>query len=48
MRSYPQYIDGKDVEGDRWTYVVRASAMLRDIDSAFNLKRALELGRRPS
>jgi acyl-CoA reductase-like NAD-dependent aldehyde dehydrogenase len=45
MRSYPQYIDGKDVEGDRWTYVVRASAMLRDTDAAFNLKRALELGR---
>lgn len=45
MRSYLQYIDGKDVGGDRWTYVVRASAMLRDIDGAFNLKRALELGR---
>ena len=45
MRSYTQYIDGKDVEGDRWTYVVRASAMLRDTDAAFNLKRALELGR---
>ncbi|MEU6063957.1 MULTISPECIES: aldehyde dehydrogenase family protein [Streptomyces] len=45
MRSYPQYIDGKDVDGQRWTYVVRASAMLRDVDSAFNLKRGLELGR---
>jgi acyl-CoA reductase-like NAD-dependent aldehyde dehydrogenase len=45
MRSYLQYIDGKDVEGERWTYVVRASAMMRDTDAAFNLKRALELGR---
>jgi acyl-CoA reductase-like NAD-dependent aldehyde dehydrogenase len=45
MRSYPLYIDGKDVDGDRWTYVVRASALLRDTDAAFNLKRALELGR---
>lgn len=45
MKSYAQYIDGKDVEGERWTYVVRASALLRDVKAAFNLKRALELGR---
>jgi acyl-CoA reductase-like NAD-dependent aldehyde dehydrogenase len=45
MRTYLQYIDGEDVEGARWTYVVRASAMLRDIDDTFNMKRALELGR---
>jgi acyl-CoA reductase-like NAD-dependent aldehyde dehydrogenase len=45
MRSYSLYIDGKDVEGDRWTYVVRASALLRDTRAAFKLKRALELGR---
>ncbi|MFI0235894.1 aldehyde dehydrogenase family protein [Streptomyces sp. NPDC016845] len=45
MISYTQYIDGKDVEGQRWTYVLRASALLRDVDSAFNLKRGLELGR---
>jgi acyl-CoA reductase-like NAD-dependent aldehyde dehydrogenase len=45
MRSYSLYIDGKDVEGARWTYVVRASAFLRDTDAAFNLKRGLELGR---
>ncbi|HVQ92716.1 MAG TPA: aldehyde dehydrogenase [Mycobacteriales bacterium] len=44
MRSYPLYIDGKDVDGDRWTYVVRASALLRDTRPAFKLKRALELG----
>lgn len=45
MKTYLQYIDGKDVEGTRWTYVVRASAMLRDVDAAFKLKRGLELGR---
>jgi acyl-CoA reductase-like NAD-dependent aldehyde dehydrogenase len=45
MRSYSLYIDGKDVEGSRWTYTVRASALLRDPHAAFNLKRALELGR---
>jgi acyl-CoA reductase-like NAD-dependent aldehyde dehydrogenase len=45
MRSYSLYIDGKDVEGSRWTYTVRASALLRNPEAAFNLKRALELGR---
>lgn len=45
MRSYPLYIDGKDLEGERWTYVVRASAFLRDVRAAFALKRALETGR---
>lgn len=45
MRSYPQYIDGKDVEGTRWTYVLRASAYLEESRPAFNLKRRLELGR---
>jgi acyl-CoA reductase-like NAD-dependent aldehyde dehydrogenase len=44
MKSYLHYIDGMDVGGDRWTYIVRASAMLRDPQAAFNLKRALELG----
>lgn len=44
MRSYTAYIDGKDVEGHRWIYVVRASALLRDAEKAFNLKRGLELG----
>jgi acyl-CoA reductase-like NAD-dependent aldehyde dehydrogenase len=44
MRSYPLYIDGQDREGDGWTYVVRASALIRDPEAAFNLKRRLELG----
>lgn len=46
MRSYPLYIGGRDVEGDGWTYVVHASASLRDPDRTFDLKRALELGSR--
>ena len=45
MRSYSLYIDDEDVEGRGWTYVVRASALLRDTSSAFNLKRALEVGK---
>jgi acyl-CoA reductase-like NAD-dependent aldehyde dehydrogenase len=44
MRSYSLYIDGEDVEGQGWTYTVRASALLRDTTAAFNLKRALEVG----
>lgn len=44
MRSYPLYIGGHDVEGTGWTYVLRASAFLRDQDRAFGHKRALELG----
>jgi acyl-CoA reductase-like NAD-dependent aldehyde dehydrogenase len=44
VRSYQLYIDGEDVEGQRWTYVVRASAFIRDNRPAFRLKRALELG----
>lgn len=45
MRSYSLYIDGKDVEGTGWTYVVRASAFLRDLMGTFTLKRGLELGK---
>lgn len=44
MRSYPLYVDGADVEGRGWTYAVRASALIRDPEAAFNLKRGLELG----
>lgn len=44
MRSYPLYIGGEDVETGRWTYAVRASALIRDPVEAFNHKRALELG----
>ncbi|MDQ2838432.1 MAG: aldehyde dehydrogenase family protein [Actinomycetota bacterium] len=44
MRSYSLYIDGEDVEGRRWTYIVRASAFLRSAEKAFNHKRALETG----
>ncbi|WP_131746717.1 aldehyde dehydrogenase family protein [Frankia sp. Cppng1_Ct_nod] len=44
MKSYSLYIDGKDIDGSRWTYVVRASALLHDAKVAFQHKRALELG----
>jgi acyl-CoA reductase-like NAD-dependent aldehyde dehydrogenase len=44
MRSYSLYIDGQDVEGIGWTYVLRASALVSDTRNAFRLKRALELG----
>ena len=45
MRSYPLYIGGESVEGQRWIHTVRASAFLRDDRAAFNLKRGLDLGR---
>jgi acyl-CoA reductase-like NAD-dependent aldehyde dehydrogenase len=44
MKSYPMLIGGEDAEGDGWTYVVRASALIGDTERAFNLKRGLELG----
>jgi acyl-CoA reductase-like NAD-dependent aldehyde dehydrogenase len=44
MRSYGLYIDGQDVDGQSWTYVVRASALIRDTTGVFKLKRALETG----
>jgi len=44
MRSYGMYIDGEDVDGTGWTYVIRASALVGDTRNAFRLKRALELG----
>jgi len=45
VRSYPLYIDGRDREGQGWNYTVRASALLADPVSMFNLKRGLDLGR---
>lgn len=45
MREYPLFIDGKDIEGSGWTYVLRTSQMLRDPIGSFNLKRGLETGR---
>jgi acyl-CoA reductase-like NAD-dependent aldehyde dehydrogenase len=38
-------IDGEDDCGLGWTYVMRASALIADPETAFNLKRSLELGR---
>lgn len=45
MLSYSPYINGKDVEGVGWTYVVKASAYLRAGRETFRMKRQLELGR---
>jgi acyl-CoA reductase-like NAD-dependent aldehyde dehydrogenase len=45
MYEFPLFINGADVEGDGWTYVVRASELIKDPTAAFNLKRGLELGR---
>lgn len=44
MLSYAPYIGGKDAEGVGWTYVVKASAYLRDSRGTFRMKRQLELG----
>lgn len=44
MLSYSPYIGGKDAEGVGWTYVVKASAYLRDGRGTFRMKRQLELG----
>lgn len=44
MRSYGLFINGEEIEGTGWSYTVRASAFLRDVREAFNLKRGLELG----
>ena len=43
--EYPMFIAGQDVRGAGWTYVLRASDMIRDPIGSFNLKRSLELGR---
>lgn len=45
IRELPLFINGEDVAGSGWTYVIRTSAMLRDLTGSFNLKRALELVR---
>ncbi len=44
MKSYPLLIDGKEEEGTGWTYVLKASSLIKDPMSAFNLKRGLETG----
>jgi len=44
VRSYPLFIDGVEEPGKGWTYVVRASEQIRDLEGAFTFKRQLELG----
>lgn len=48
MDSYPLLLDGEDVLGKGWTYVLRSSEFLRDREAAFNRKRKLDLGEEPS
>ena len=44
MHSYPTLIDGQDADHDKWLYVIRAGALLRDEISALKLKRNLDKG----
>ncbi|MFI9203135.1 aldehyde dehydrogenase family protein [Streptomyces sp. NPDC053048] len=42
MYSFPQYIDGRDRPGGKWTYCLDAGAFLADPRGAFGRKRRLE------
>ena len=44
MHSYPSLVDSQDGSHDKWLYVIRASALLRDEISALKLKRNLDKG----
>lgn len=44
MYSYPSLINGQDVHHEKWLYVIRAGALLRDEISALKLKRNLDRG----
>lgn len=44
MYSYPSLVDGQDAEHDKWLYVIRAGALLRDEISSLKLKRSLDRG----
>jgi acyl-CoA reductase-like NAD-dependent aldehyde dehydrogenase len=44
VHSYPSLIDGEDGTHDKWLYVIRASALLREEISALKLKRNLDKG----
>jgi acyl-CoA reductase-like NAD-dependent aldehyde dehydrogenase len=47
FRSYRSYVGGKDVDSDRWVYVVSSRALLDDAFASLSLKRRLEQGRIP-
>jgi acyl-CoA reductase-like NAD-dependent aldehyde dehydrogenase len=42
LRTYHSYINGADVAGDGWVYVVSARALLDDVFASLRLKRQLE------
>ena len=44
MRSYGLYIDGQDVDTERWIHVIRASALFDDAFGLLRLKRRLDRG----
>ncbi|WP_158849451.1 aldehyde dehydrogenase family protein [Saccharothrix deserti] len=44
MLSYPSLVDGQDVDHEKWLYVIRAGALLRDEIGALKLKRNLDRG----
>ena len=48
FRSYRSYVGGKDIESDRWIYVVSSRALLDDAFASLTLKRKLEQGKIPA
>ncbi len=44
MLSFPSLIDGHDADHEKWLYVVRAGALLRDEINVLKLKRNLDRG----
>jgi acyl-CoA reductase-like NAD-dependent aldehyde dehydrogenase len=48
LRSYSVFIDGEEVAGAGWTYVIRADELIDDPRGAFQAKRRLELDRDPT
>ncbi|MEW2530867.1 aldehyde dehydrogenase [Streptomyces sp. NPDC047071] len=42
--SYPSYVGGQDVPGDRWVYVLDSGALMDDVFGSLTLKRKLERG----
>jgi acyl-CoA reductase-like NAD-dependent aldehyde dehydrogenase len=43
--TYRSYVNGRDVDGDDWVYVVAVRALLDDAFASLSLKRNLERGR---
>ncbi|MER6159608.1 aldehyde dehydrogenase, partial [Streptomyces sp. NPDC001868] len=45
LRTYQSYVDGQEVAGDDWVYVLDADSLLDDVFANLTLKRKLEQGR---